>query len=327
VDTSGYFDEQYIDITVDMTIDTRSSFAHLVYGGPLRSTVSAVTQIKPRTAYGYGEAIIALNSGNCVLGNIGVQFGGNLVNITKGGGFFSNGCMDIDGVASDIDLWGGQVGCGDCDPSLSQIEYYDENGNPIGGSATTVTEPLPFSDFEMDVPPECMNPANHVPASTLEGDLSLSGLYCVTGDLRVNNVGESMGGTDVTFVFLGGSVTINGGDANLHAPDTDYVPAPGDLPAIPGVLFYLPVQYYGPAPGACGDVNQEIKINGNSGSSYTGTILAPCSDISIEGNTDLFTMKSQLIGWNVSMSGTSGVTINYEDDDIASTPTTLDLYR
>ena len=97
---------------------------------------------------------------------------------------------------------------------------------------------------------------------------------------------------------------------------------------MPGILFYLPIQYYGALNGAgCGSPKNEIKINGNSSNTFVGTILAPCSDVTVLGTADNFIFNSQVIGWNVEMGGNSGTSVYYDDDQNGHRPGHIGLLR
>ena len=148
----------------------------------------------------------------------------------------------------------------------------------------------------------------------------------MTGDLDLKCTGtcDTMVGTDVTFVMLGGKVTINSNAIiSLTAPGLGY-----EGTAMPGILFYLPFAHYGALDGSgCGNVTQELKINGNSNNTFTGTILAPCSDVSIEGTAASFMFNSQVIGWNVNAGGTSGTSVYYDDAVNGHNPGNVNLFR
>lgn len=77
----------------------------------------------------------------------------------------------------------------------------------------------------------------------------------------------------------------------------------------------------------CGNISQEVKINGNASNTIVGTILAPCSDISIEGTADNFIFNSQVIGWNVNMGGSSGTSVYYDEEQNGHRPGHINLLR
>jgi hypothetical protein len=129
--------------------------------------------------------------------------------------------------------------------------------------------------------------------------------------------------------MLGGSVTINDNlTVTLSAPGAGYTGS-----AMPGILFYLPTDYYDGNvderldPSGCGDVQQELKINGNSASTFSGTILAPCSDIQLEGTSDTLILNSQVIGWNVNLGGNNGTYVYYDNNVNGLNPGYITLCR
>jgi hypothetical protein len=70
-----------------------------------------------------------------------------------------------------------------------------------------------------------------------------------------------------------------------------------------GLLLYMPMSNSG-----------TISINGNSGSSFTGTILAPAADITLNG-TGGTGLHGQIIGYTVDLSGTSNTSIVYNGSE------------
>ena len=92
-----------------------------------------------------------------------------------------------------------------------------------------------------------------------------------------------------------GTVRWNGGaTVHLDAPQEG---------ALKGLLLYLP------SSTNC----ETVTLNGNSGSTLVGTILAPCSDVTVEGTGDSG-IDGQIIGYTVTLTGTSGNSINYNDE-------------
>jgi hypothetical protein len=119
------------------------------------------------------------------------------------------------------------------------------------------------------------------------------GIYCVDGDFRLNG-GDSLTGSGVVIRMDEGVVTWNGGaTVNLAAPTSG---------SFSGLLLYMP------SSTNC----STITLNGNSGSTMVGTILAPCAHVSIEGTGDSG-IDGQIIGYTVDLSGTSSNSIHYND--------------
>jgi hypothetical protein len=132
------------------------------------------------------------------------------------------------------------------------------------------------------------------------------GVYCVDGDFRVNG-GDSLSGSNVLIYMIDGDVTWNGGATiNLSGPTSG---------PFKNLLIYVPYEN-----------SSTIRLNGNSGSTIEGTILAPASDISLEGTGDTG-INGQIIGYTVDLSGTSNANIHYDQNKNyqADTPPYLQL--
>lgn len=319
------FSTPYMDVRTFITSQTRTGFAHFVFKGLMQNTVTSVARVRPSQPMVFGYAIVALNPGTCVGNSNGVGFSGdNTLNVI-GGGVFSNGCLDVDG-GNYPNIQNGAVNYFYGGNSLGNFTFEDANGNPIPVADEPINDleensgwRIPAGSYDIPVP-DCSG--HTVSASAILGHTGLSGLYCVTGNLSVNNAADSFSGTDMTIVMLGGKLTINGGDVNISAPGPGYTGS-----AIQGVAIYLPVDYYGPSPSSCGNVNQEAKLNGNAISGMVGSVVAPCSDISVEGGGATHAFNSQIIGWNVSTSGTAELRVVYNANNQYRRPSTLDLHR
>jgi hypothetical protein len=299
--TGSWFDK-YIDITTTITSTTPTNFAHLIYGGPLRTRATAVTRVRPRAPLAFGNAIVALNPAACQGQQNGATFHGNGIVHVTGGGIFTNGCLRGDGNPSVTVIDG-------------SINYVVEINDNAGFNPHPQQVPNPIPDSAYDVPPpNCASPAAHnVHASALVNTAQpLHGLYCATGNLRVNSH-DTLIGDGVTIYMSNGEVQINGGATiQLTAPPR----SPDPTPAIPGLLIYLPASN-----------NNRVEINGNSSSFFTGTILAPGSNISVLGNGEVDAFRSQIIGWNVEVGGTADTYVLFDAAQLYSDPASLELFR
>jgi hypothetical protein len=125
------------------------------------------------------------------------------------------------------------------------------------------------------------------------------GAYCVHNDFRVNG-GDTLIGNNVIIIMVEGDVIFNGGaKIQLSGP-----PGPQTVNNPYGGLFlYMPMSNHG-----------TITINGNSDSGFTGTILAPAADVSIDG-TGSAGLHGQIIGYTVDLAGTSDTSIVYNDSE------------
>ena len=154
-------------------------------------------------------------------------------------------------------------------------------------------------------------------AVTLEG----GGLYCLYGDFDLGNNDVSIDtstGNGVTIYLLSGSfITSGAGEVVPFAPPDD----PNPAPAIPGLLVYL-------AAGNDG----LIKLRGNSGLVYVGTLYAPGGRIDIAGTADMppgeiAEFNTQLVAHDVEIGGNAYVNVNFDEDTAYLLPTSLELHR
>ncbi len=76
---------------------------------------------------------------------------------------------------------------------------------------------------------------------------------------------------------------------------------------------YYMVVAYNPSPCLTFNSNnvQTMVLRGNSGGTFTGTILAPSACIDIRGNGEPSGMHTQIIAYNISSNGNAEVYINY----------------
>ena len=126
-----------------------------------------------------------------------------------------------------------------------------------------------------------------------------SGVYCLTEGMDIQ---QDIEGNNVLFLIKEGDVRWNG-TANIvfDAPNT------GELA---GLLLYVPM-----------DNPSKIVLNGGASSNIRGTILAPSSEVHINGNDSQAGFKSQIIGYTIDVNGNSNVVINYIDEQNYNTLT------
>jgi len=93
-------------------------------------------------------------------------------------------------------------------------------------------------------------------------------------------------------------VTFNGGSTlTVHALSSL---ASGVPERFLNYLFYIP-----PSNEA------NVTITGNSGSTFTGTILAPTSHITLDGSGNTFSLDTQIIGYNTTITGSGQINITF----------------
>lgn len=301
----GSYVDKYIDITVWITTETPGTFSSFLFPNNLTSRVQSVVRVRPRQPLVFGNAVVSLNEGACSGHSNGVTFHGTADVIINGGGVFSNGCLRGNGnVYVNVD--------GDADGPVNYVREV------IGASlfedpVVQVPYPLPPETYNIPVPNCDDSNAHNVTAGQLKASEPLSpGLWCVSGDLRIN-ANDTLRGTGVTIYMRDGEIRINGG-ATVQITAPSYSPDPS--PAIPGVLIYM-------APGN----SSEVQINGNSESFFTGTVFAPQSNVDMLGNGATDAYKTQIIGWNVEAGGTANTYVVFEQQKNYTKPTSMDLNR
>ncbi len=302
---AGPHPDKYLDVTTTISKTTQTALVHVVYDGTVNQTLQATTRVRPRQPLVFGNAIVALNDSGCSGQSNGQGFHGNAGVDVVGGSVFSNGCLRGDGGIK-VDVDGGE------------IYYFDTTGidtDDFNPDPTLLNNPnarIPAEAHSV-TPPDCSHPdANNVSSSAIEGNSLAPGLYCVSGNIKVNNANDSFSGDEVTIYMLDGEFVVNGGVVDISAPPELPIPSP----AIPGMLIMF-------APGN----SNTILLNGNSGSIFTGTILAPESDIDMLGNGDTDGFQCQVIGYNVEVGGTADTYVHYDDSNQYSKPTSMDLQR
>lgn len=150
------------------------------------------------------------------------------------------------------------------------------------------------------------------------------GIYCLNDglDLRAgwdittdtNDDGDHDQTTEGVFFFIaGGDVQFNGNaSAVLHA--ISYSTNSSFRPEWINLLMYIP-------PSNPADVH----LTGGAGSTFTGTILAPAADVTIQGSSNSsggnVTLDAQIIADIVNITGNADLTIVYNESNNAQTTT------
>jgi len=294
---------QYIQVKIISRVDT--FFARVIGISQVTNRVEAVTRAIPSkiTPLFDGNAVVGLAPHDCKA----VVYQGNANTTVTGSNIFVNSdCDDAaffnNSSAADLTV--------PCLNSVGGITYNPGAINVSNGCMASGAEPYvypPENYFYPDVvcPTGGSQTGNTLSPGTYSGHFPPSGVeildggvYCVNGDFRVN-ASDTLTGNGVFIYMQSGDVTFNGGaTVNLSA-----IPGPMDPDTNPygGLLLYMPMTNSG-----------TISLNGNAGSSFTGTIFAPAADISILGTGD-GGLNGQVIGYTVDLSGTSEVSINYDN--------------
>ena len=317
----GSYRDKYFDVTTKITRDTNTNFAQLIYDGPLRNEVEAVTRVYPPAPLAFGKAIIALNESACSGNSNGVIFSGTSNTTVTGGGVWSNGCLTGNGTSFNVTVNYGGVGfAGSSTGTLTNINPAPAYiPGTLPDHSTIVGEPDCSGLPNRTVPNSgdaTLDPGIYSKISWTGSALTLNpGLYCITNSQGININGGEVQGDGVTIFLLAGGVTVSGNVSpiDLRAPEE----SPDPSPAVPGILFYL----------ANGN-SSTISITGNSTSFYLGTVYAPDGDLFFSGTSGTNpTFNTQLIGYNVEVSGGATIDINFNDDENYENPPYLDMQK
>ncbi len=317
------YKDKYVDIRVEVSGVTRTSFAQLLFGGSLRNTVEAVARVRPITPMAMGYAVYATDvecSGN------GVLTDGNIKLKIDGGGIFSKSCFQGKGTF-DVDVTNGT------NNMLAPYVYQKDGGSgeitppptQIGRSSFTYKPKEPDCSKVPDKPSsgKVLDPGNYNGSFFKNGDFELkAGLYCIGGDISLNggetitSIPNDQGLTGVTLFFKDGGVTANGNAYMAIEAPAMAGPAPAN--AIRGVVLF---SAYGNTSG--------FTLLGNSESNYTGVVYVPDGEIEIGGTTDVTPPQwtTQFIAKDFWMHGDGLVDIQYNSDKFAKVPPSLELSK
>ena len=317
----GSYEDKHLDIITKITRDTATNFAHLIYDGPWRNEVEAITRIYPPAPLAFGKAIVALNSSACSGNSNGIIFSGTSNTTVTGGGVWSNGCLTGNGTSFTVAVNNGGVGfAGTSTGTLTNISPSPQHvPSELPDYSTIVQEPNCAGLPDRTVPlvgDATLEPGIYQKIKWTGGALTFNpGLYCVTDSQGMDINGGSVSGNGVTIFLMSGGITINGNVSPVDVRAPEETPDPS--PAIPGVLFFL----------ANGNTDT-ISITGNSTSFFLGTVYAPDGDLYFSGASGTNpTFNTQLIGNNVEVSGGATIDINFNDDENFEKPPYMDLLK
>jgi len=303
----GWYNDVYLDVTVNISTTTETSFAHLLFPDVLHIQVDSTTRVRPRQAWGFGNAIVALNPTGCLGQQYGgIYYGDGNLEVT-GGGIWTNGCLSGSGQPI-VEVIDGEINYGrDFNPGNATWSPYPPD--------EPVDYQIPPGAYDVETP-NCTGrwvDDNDIPRNGTEIE---PGLYCMHGDFRIN-ANDEVVGHGVTF-YIEGDINFRGGaDIFLEAPE----PSPDPSPALAGVLIYVPRL----SGHTCAD--QTVSINGNSESHFRGLIIGPCADITLNGTGNVYAYETQVIGWNVLVGGTADTYVFFDEERLSLRPTFIELSR
>lgn len=322
----------YLRTTI--TTQVTSTLAHLVFSGPLMTTVESTARLLPSQGITPGFALHANSPNECKA----VWFAGTGDTAIYGGSVFSNSNGSSTSCESGVRDGGGVVDIGPTGETVMVVGIFDDEG----GSGGVTADPPPIEgaapvELRTIPPPSCsglpdyglvqvnsgqtasLSPGRYEEIKFQAGaTLTLDpGKYCVYGAGGFTGNGGSISGTGVMIYVENGTLDLGGNSSvDLHAEDTPGVltePAPSLLDW-KGMLFYVD-----PSNG------QTVKITGGSASVYSGTIYAPESRCVIEGGGDTLGLNSQIICRTIKITGNASVIVNYVEEEQFHFPLAIEL--
>lgn len=307
----GYY--YYVKTVINTTMDP--VIAQIVYNGPLNVGATTVAGVLRVPVFALGKALVAINNTVCK----SIYFHGN-ANVTIGDtGIYSystcptnaiefkgSTTAEIEGYISAI---GGVV--------IQKPENVDADG---------VISETQYEFPELAVVPSCENftvqsdsgstrsPGIYPNGIHLQGNGSWEfepGLYCLDGDLVINN--GTLVGNGVTLYMRSGQVRINGGAIELTAPQNDQWLDGAGNPWNGMLVFYA---YDNPNP---------LILNGNADSYFEGTIYNHYGECQLNGGGNTNAFDAQVVCDTIDLIGNSDLTMIYNPATKYFPPITVDL--
>jgi hypothetical protein len=301
---------EYIQVIVTSRVKTY--IASLVGWREVTNTVTAVARTKPSEIKEilHGQAIVSLAPKSDCMSNVSFYLHGEATLDITGGGVFVNSnnrdCAFIQkgsgGIKINDNHYINIVGAA----SIQKPQLLTP-GVTVG--VVPLTYPPPFFMPKVgcgselaEISPDggSMSPGSWDEAFPPAGVHHLdAGTYCLNDGIMIT---EDLEGNNVVLKVEDGDVHFTGGaDIILNSPNS------GEFR---GLLIYVPM-----------DNKNKVVLNGGAGSNIKGTILAPASEIHINGNDSATGFHSQIIGYTIDVNGNSNVVIIYNDDQNFNTLT------
>ena len=132
------------------------------------------------------------------------------------------------------------------------------------------------------------------------------GVYCLQNGF-VTTKDTDISGSNVV-------IKVNDGEVVITKNAKVRLAAPGQGP-YKGLLIYLPL-----------DNKRRVSLDQNAESDFTGTILAPASNILFKGSDSRRGFHSQIIGYRIALSGDEKISIVYDPEENYHALTTSEIY-
>ncbi|HEX9675184.1 MAG TPA: Tad domain-containing protein [Anaerolineales bacterium] len=322
-------DAEYIRVVVSSEVE--GAFAHLLFDGGLRTTVQAVSHVWPGQNIVPGYALYGATKFDCK----GLWFSGTGDTNITGGSVFSNSDADSASCQSGVQDGSGAITVGPPPENIQVVGGFDDGGSGVV-SPLPVVEGAPQDRMRPIPTPDCSGLPDYGKVIVTAGasatlqpgryesinfnanaDVTMDpGMYCIYGSKGFTGTGGSISGSGVMIYLQDGPFGLGGNTLVALAAEANsgvlVDPSQNDWK---GMLIYVDPSN-----------SNEVKITGNSGSTYTGTIYAINSDCTVNGTGDsIGLLSSQIVCDTIKITGTALVNIDYAEDEAYSLPPAIDL--
>ena len=309
----GYY--YYVKTVINTTMDP--VIAQIIYNGPLNVGATTVAGVLRVPVFALGKALVAINNTACR----SIYFHGNADVTIADTGIYSystcpNNAIEFKGsttaeIAGYISSIGGVV--------IQKPE------NVVSDGVIKETQ----IDFpEMKVVPSCEGFSNQNDSGStrspgiypngihLQGNGTWElqpGLYCLDGDLVINN--GKLVGHGVTLYMRKGQVRINGGTIELTAPSNDQWEDGAEKYWNGMLVFYA---YDNPNP---------LIMNGNADSYFEGTIYNHYGECQLNGGGNTNAYDAQVVCDTIDLIGNADLNMIFNPATKFLPPITVDLVQ
>jgi Flp pilus assembly protein TadG len=332
IDEYGYpVSRRFVDVRTGITASTSTSFAHLLYSGPLQNYVESAVRVEVPPPFGAGFALLALNESACLGGQNGMIYSGRADVTIEAGSAYTNCCLYGNGNRFAVTTTGG-----------GSVGYYDQC-TARGTLTNIVPSPTTGEDVIQESGPEyptcsgtgsvrnenrdgenwrVFSPGSYTSISNPNGNMEMEqGLYCLTGSPSAFDIGGGkVRAYGVTLAVDRGRVSVQGNadvvmtapciaqgrNGETYDPDADQC-YNGTYPveAIPYFLIYM----------RHGNTST-VELQGNGDSVFAGAIFSPDGTVVLRGTSDTQTFETQVVAKNIEVTGSGIVNIYFNEDNL-----------
>jgi Flp pilus assembly protein TadG len=326
------FSGSYTLVTVEITKDTPTSFAHLIYNGPFRNHVVAIARSRVSQPVFPGQAVVAM--GNCV-GNsmtlVDSNGGGNSGGVrTFEGGIFLNApesgtCCAMSppqvGYGISVDPNFGITSVGSCDyAGVGNIFPAPPIETGVNGGAR-VDDPLASLPYPVCTQPGRIEHGMYQPGNYGGSYMSLGagglapGIYCIDEPNDTKFSGQDViSGEGVVLYFKRGGLSFTGNAyMDISAPTDRKAPTNGNCLGNIGPATDS-CTYMGIALFAARNNDSEFNVKGNGDNAIEGMVYALNGTLNTSGGGNApeeAVVYGQVIVKNVTNNGGGDVSVTY----------------